>query len=266
MGVVEVWHEENWYSVIRYSSSAIRIRYSHTVGPASLDRGRYDRIAGTETSDQFWVQYTVGKRLFCDMTAVWPLSWTWTRRCRLISVSPLRDCLIVINVFFWHKSIPRPYFLLCVGSWNRPLAWPGQARKVTSHTWQHSHASTHDYTHLLSYIILWHLPSSTEDIHFVLQPPRTWLICKFLLINSVNCQTGLACCFLRSFCAFYLQRQIFSLRAFPWICVYYYISLVIWILPVAITLILGMPLFPSTVLTFFFCRNLMSEFNLQFFQ
>lgn len=142
MEVVEVWHEENWYLVIRYSSSAIRIRYSRTVGPASLDRGRYDRMAGTESSDQFWVQYTVGK---CTETVLWcdcclTLELDLDQKVQTDFHEPSQRPSTVINVFFWHKSIPLPYFLLCVGSWNRSLPWPGQAWKVTSHTWQASHA------------------------------------------------------------------------------------------------------------------------------
>lgn len=37
----------------------------------------------------------------------------------------------------------------------------------------------------LPYVILWHLSSSVV-IHFVLQPPKTGLICKIPLINSIN--------------------------------------------------------------------------------
>lgn len=65
------------------------------------------------------------------------------------------------------------------------------------------------------HIIFWHLPSGTGS-HFMLQPPRTCLACKFPSINSINYQIGVASPFLRSFPVFGLWRWLSSLRAFPW--------------------------------------------------
>lgn len=54
-------------------------------------------------------------------------------------------------------------------------------------------------------IILCHLPSGI-GIHFVFQPSKTSLICKFPLINAINYQTGVANLFIQSFPALCLWK------------------------------------------------------------
>lgn len=73
---------------------------------------------------------------------------------------------------------------------------------------------------LLPYIILWRLPSDT-GIHFVLESPKTCLVCMFPLVNSINYQIGVASLFSLSLPPPPPHGgRFFSLGTFPWVCVY----------------------------------------------
>lgn len=63
---------------------------------------------------------------------------------------------------------------------------PGLVQHGIFCTWWHSHTSTREYPHPLSCISLWGLSSSMEDIHFVLQLPKTYFICTKLVIARVE--------------------------------------------------------------------------------
>lgn len=55
---------------------------------------------------------------------------------------------------FWHESAPFPCLLLCGGSWNRLLSWPGEACKVILHLVLVPITMALFWPHIL---ILWHL-------------------------------------------------------------------------------------------------------------
>ena len=66
---------------------------------------------------------------------------------------------------------------------------------------------------LSPYIILWCLPSGT-GIHFILQSPKTYLVCKFPLITYINNQTEVASLFFSVFPCPLLTEVHFWSRGF----------------------------------------------------
>lgn len=65
------------------------------------------------------------ERLFYDVTAVCPTSWTQARTEVAFFKPPLETGHNWCS--FWHKAAPLPCLLLCAVSWNRLFSWPGQA-------------------------------------------------------------------------------------------------------------------------------------------
>lgn len=169
-------------------------------------------VACTASPSFFWRQhpsfplenylcpYLMWRRLFHDVTMVWPTAGSGQNRDCLLQ-SPCRGCLIVIHVHAGINQHPSPHNLppaacrfleQALSSMSFPV--PGSIHVLAPVT-----------VPFLTYLILWCLISGT-GIHFVLQLPRIHLECTFPLITSINYQTGVACLFFRSFPARCLQR------------------------------------------------------------
>ena len=138
---------------------------------------------------------TAEERLFSNETPIWPASWPQARMEIAYHKRPLETAHNQCSP--GHKSAPFPCLPPCAPSWNGSLSnllkhgkqfpVPGSIQEL--------------FPPFSPCAVLGHLLRSTGDIRFVFQLPKACLLCKFPLINPVNCQTGGAGLFLQSLLA-----------------------------------------------------------------
>lgn len=113
---------------------------------------------------------TMEERLFHDVTAAGPESWTQARRGRLLIANPLRDCPIILDIN-QHPS-PASCYRLVPGT-----GCPDLAKHVISILGSLRVLVTVTVPPALPCVILWYQPRGA-GIHFILWPPETHLVYK----------------------------------------------------------------------------------------